>query len=246
MIQGSLKALGLVLLAFLLVSPVFGQAADRPQNFESIMLDDFDDPETSQWMVLGSKFINEDAYPLEYQLVEAWPEAVYRRPPEGEELRSLGIRAAFNRQGYNYLEIVPVEEGDDGDMVPRALPLPGRVRNLDMWVWGSNRSYYIEAILRDHRGITHTLHFGEIGFRGWHNIKMDIPTYIPQEVTYVPQRQGLELVKLVLWTRPEERVDQFYVYLDNLKCFTDTFDDPFDGELLADPEYVDQLWGGSE
>ena len=244
MIQGSLKALGLVLLAFLLVSPVFGQAADRPSNFESVMMDNFDDPETSQWMVIGSKFINEDAYPLDYQLVEAWPEAVYRRVADEQELRSLGIRAAFDRRGYNYLEIIPVEEGEGGELVPRAIPFQGRVQNLDMWVWGSNRSYYVEVQIRDYRGIVHTLHFGDIGFRGWNNLQVQIPTYIPQEVTYVPQRQGLELVKLVLWTRPEERVDQFYVYLDDLKYFTDTFDDPFDGELLADPEHIDQIWGG--
>ncbi len=244
MIQGSLKALGLALLAFLLVSPVFGQATDRPQNFESIMLDNFDDPETSQWMVVGSKFINEDAYPLEYQLIEAWPEAVYRRVADEQELRSLGIRAAFNRKGYNYLEIIPMGENEEGELVADPIPLPGRIQHMDMWVWGSNRSYYIEAQIRDHRGIVHTLHFGDINFRGWNNIKMYMPSYIPQEVSYVPQRQGLELVKLVLWTRPEERVDQFYIYLDDLKCFTDTFDDPFDGELLADPEYVDELWGG--
>ena len=75
---------------------------------------------------------------------------------------------------------------------------------------------------------------------------MQIPSWIPQEVRYVPQYKGLELVKIVLWTRPYEKVDRFFVYFDEIKVTTDVFEQPFDGELLANPERVEQLWSNAE
>jgi hypothetical protein len=90
------------------------------------------------------------------------------------------------------------------------------------------------------------LDLGAINFAGWRNLRVQIPTYISQSVQYVPQLKTLELVKLVLWTRPSERVDGFWVYLDQIKVFTDVFESPFDGEGLADPERIDELWNSAE
>jgi hypothetical protein len=258
--KGSLLVIGLALA--LLASPMsslFAQTSNRTTtNIQSVVLESFDDPEQANWVVCGSKFINEEFVvdtefsgcesPVRSQLIEAWPEALYRQPPEGETVRSLGVNAAFNRQGYNFLEMIPVQENEDGELVPDPIQIPGRLNNLDLWVWGSNRDYYMEVQLRDHRGIVHTLNLGNIGFRGWRNLRLEIPTYIPQEVVYVPQRQQLELVKLVLWTRPQERVDEFFVYVDHFKALADMFDEPFDGEQLANPDTVEQLWnqGGGQ
>lgn len=255
--KGSLLVIGLVLA--LLASPLhtlFAQTSNRTTNFESVVLESFDDPEQANWVVCGSKFINEEflvdsnftgcANTVRSQLVEAWPEALYRQPPEGVSPRSLGVNAAFDRQGYNYLEIMPATENENGELVEDPIQIPGEVQNLDLWVWGSNRNYYLELQLRDYRGIVHTLDLGNIAFRGWQNLRIEIPTSIPQEVIYVPQRQQLELVKIVLWTRPEERVDEFFVYFDNIKVFTDTFEQPFDGERLANPETVQELWNQGE
>ena len=132
--------------------------------------------------------------------------------------------------------------------MPDGIEIPGKVRDMNVWVWGSNRAYSLEVQLRDHRGIIHTLDFGSIRYRGWDNLQVNIPSYIPQEVVYVPQRRGLEVAKFVLWTSPRERVDEFFVYFDELRVTTDTFEEPFDGEELADPEYVEELWdeGGGE
>jgi hypothetical protein len=213
------------------------------------VLDDFDDPQESQYIVRGSKFINDeyvdDQGMVDHQLVNSWPAALYREEPEDRTLRSLGVHAAFNRKGYNYLEIIPASE-QDGELVPDAIPIPGTVRDMSVWVWGSNREYSLEVQLRDHRGIVHTLDFGDVAYRGWDNLRVQIPGYIPQEVVYVPQRRGLELVKFVLWTSPRERVNEFYVYFDEIRITTDTFEEPFDGEQLADPEYVEQLWSEGE
>jgi hypothetical protein len=53
------------------------------------------------------------------------------------------------------------------------------------------------------------------------------------------------LVKFVLWTKPHERVDDFYVYFDQVKIFSDMFESPFDGGDLADPEQVEKLWSAA-
>ncbi len=227
-----------VLALFVLAtSPLMAQM--RRPMINSVVLDDFNDP-SSQWMVRGSRFVNDDL--LDWEWVRTWPEALHRTEPEGVTLRSLGVRGGFDRIGYNYLEIIPAQEDGNGELVPRAIPLPGTALSLDLWVWGSNRSYYVDVQLRDHRGIVHTLRMGDINFRGWENIFVDIPTWIPQAVTYVPQRRGLELVKLVLWTRPNERVNEFYVYLDELRVVTNLAEDYWDGEELGDPDAVERLW----
>ncbi|TVR30785.1 MAG: flagellar filament outer layer protein FlaA [Spirochaetaceae bacterium] len=218
-------------------SPLLAQT--RRPMINSVVLDDFNDP-SNLWMVRGSRFVNDDL--LDWEWVRAWPEALHRTEPEDVTLRSLGIRAGFNRIGYNYLEIIPAQENEDGELVARTIPLPGTAQSIDMWVWGSNRDYYIDVQLRDHRGIVHTLRVGDINYRGWDNIFVDVPTWIPQQVSYVPQRRGLELVKIVLWTRPTERVNEFYVYLDELRVVTNLAEDYWDGEQLGDPDAVEQLW----
>jgi hypothetical protein len=47
---------------------------------------------------------------------------------------------------------------------------------------------------------------------------------------------------LRIWTQPTEKVGDFYVYIRQLKVLTDTFDSLFDGNDLADPAYVQELW----
>ncbi|MFP3958770.1 MAG: flagellar filament outer layer protein FlaA [Spirochaetaceae bacterium] len=244
--RGSLGyVLVLLSLMCLLAVPAFTQSRNVT-NVVSEVLDDFDDPQESRYIVRGSKFIADafvdDQGMVQSQHVRTFPTALYREEPEDRELRAFGINAAFDRKGYNYLEIIPASEDEDGNLAPDGIAIPGKVRDISLWVWGSNRDYSLEVQLRDHRGIVHTLDFGSISYRGWDNLKVDVPSYIPQEVVYVPQRQGLEIVKFVLWTSPRERVDEFYVYFDELRVTTDTFEEPFDGEKLADPDHVEQLW----
>jgi len=236
---GRLLGIGLVAAFLLLPFTIFAQQQQATTNYQSVVIESFDNPSESLWAVYGSKFITADM--PEYSWVKTWPDALYRIEPEGADLRSLGVRASYDRMGYNFLEFVPVEE-QDGELVPRGIPIPGRVRHLDMWVWGSNYDYYIELHLRDFRGMVHVLKLGDIGFMGWRDLRIEIPTWIPQGVTYVPQFKGLELVKIVLWTRPEEKVDGFFVYFDEIKVETDLFEAPFDGEVLANPDRVQRLW----
>ena len=127
----------------------------------------------------------------------------------------------------------------------KGIPIPGTVDTIGVWVWGSRRDYYLDVQLRDFRGVVHTLRMGDVSFRGWQNLQIQVPTSVPQESNYVLQEEGLEIVKLVLWTRPQERVDEFYIYFDEIKVVTDMFRRRFDGEELADPERIEELWSGS-
>jgi hypothetical protein len=234
---------------FLLALPIFSD--EMTTNLQSTIIEDFDNPAESPWMILGSKFSSilktdsgDDVYPKS-AFIETWPEALYKKKPEGKELRAFGIQGKFDRKGYNFIEIIPVKKADDGKMVPRSIPLPGRVKNMDLWVWGSNFDFYLEVHIMDHIGITHVLNFGDIKHIGWKNLGVNIPGSISQSVMYAPKRKAIELVKFVLWTKPHERVDDFYVYFDQVKIFSDMFESPFDGGDLADPEQVEKLWSAA-
>lgn len=247
------RLLGLSLVAALLVPMVNFAQQQATTNYQSIVIEDFDNPEESRWTVEPGRFIA-DGFPR-VAYVRTFPQALYRREPEDRELRAFGVQAAFDRQGYNYLEFVPVRENDEGEMVPRGIPIPGRVRFLDMWVWGSNFDYYMDIHLRDYRGMVHVIKLGDIFYRGWRNLRVQIPTWIPQDAPYIAELRagefasdlrGLELVKIVLWTRPRERVNGFFVYLDEIKVETDLYRAPFDGEDLREPGYVQDLWAEGE
>lgn len=243
--RGVLLAVSLML--FILI-PGAAFSDEVTVNLQSRVIEDFDDPEGSPWMVRGSKFSSiietdsgQDVYPKS-GFIATWPEPLYRRPPQDKDLKVFGVHGKFDRMGYNFIEIIPAKKGEDGKLEPRTIPIPGRVKNMDVWVWGSNFKYYLEAHIMDHKGITHTLDFGDINFIGWRNLQVNIPGHISQSIMQVPALKGLELVKFVLWTRPSERVDNFYFYLDEVKVFTDLFETPFYGEDLTDPEMVEKLW----
>lgn len=239
-----------ILLVLLLAAAAGADEVTR--NWQSIVLEDFDDGD-SRWIVRGGKFLaveGEDtdyAFPFEYQIVEGvWPEAMGE--PDADNPGVMGVQASFTRRGYNYLEFIPVEDEDDdeGNPIPRGIDIPGRPMAIDVWAWGSNYAYYLELQVRDYRGVVHTLKLGDLGYAGWRNLVTDIPNYIPRAVRFVPQRRRMELVKVVLWTRPEESVAGFHFYLDQIKVLTDMFENPFDGEALANPEFVQDVWGSRQ
>ncbi len=236
------RFLGAVVAVFLLALPLSAQT-QQTRSLRSIVLESFDDPDARTWVVTASKFSPEDLPESAY--VRTWPDQLYREEPEGQELRALGVRAAFTRKGYNFVELTPSTEDENGELQPQGIPIPGTVDTIGVWVWGSRRDYYLDVQLRDFRGVVHTLRMGDVSFRGWQNLQIQVPTSVPQESNYVLQEEGLEIVKLVLWTRPQERVDEFYIYFDEIKVVTDMFRRRFDGEELADPERIEELWSGS-
>ena len=86
---------------------------------------------------------------------------------------------------------------------------------------------------------------GGIKFVGWQNLNASIPYYIPQQGGYITPggfNKNLELVKIVLWTKPTENVSGFNIYIDQIKILTDTFVTRFDGDDLANPDKVQDIW----
>jgi hypothetical protein len=253
--HGGFRAVCGVLLVCMAVFSAYGD--ERTVNSEAVIIESFDGDTAHEWTVEGrtssyefdwhkeaSKFatvLDGDAYPkLTY--VPAWPQALFGNNRQGNDYKSLGIWGRFNRRGYNWIDIYPVEVGTT---TPFEIPLPGRVHYLDMWVWGSNLQFYVEAFVRDYQGVVHTLKLGDIAYTGWKNLRVSIPNSIRQSKRILPHYAGLQFVKFRIWTQPYERVDDFYIYLDQFKIVTDTFESFFDGDELADPEHVQELWAVS-
>jgi hypothetical protein len=256
--QGSLKIICLIVWACITVFSAYGQ--DKAVSWETRVLETFngDDDAPYIWKTQASRFIsvvrnangepvqdsngNNTRYPL-LAYVEAWPMAVFGGRPATQQ-RSLGLHGRFDRRGYNWIDLYPVL-ADDPDEKPFEIPIPGRISNLDMWVWGSNHKFYIEAFVRDYRGVIHSLYMGNIAFAGWRNLNVNVPTNIPQARRILPSYAGLTFVKFRIWTQPDERVDNFYIYFKQLKVLTDMFENLFDGNDLADPGHVQRLWSGN-
>jgi len=240
--QISFKIISLIVLACVMVLSSFAQ--EKPISFETKILESFNGDSEYTWKTDASKFISKKddvQYPL-LTFVEAWPIAAFGYNRNGDQtIKSLGLNGRFDRKGYNWIDIYPVK-ADDPDGNPAEIPIPGRVRNMDLWVWGSNLKYYIEIYLRDYQGVVHMIRLGDISYVGWRNLSVNIPTHIPQGKRVLPAYAGLTFVKFRLWTQPVEKVDNFFVYFKQLKILTDVFENLFDGNDLADPQHVDSLW----
>ena len=258
---GSIIAVCLVVLVCIAVPSVYGD--DRTVALTSIVIESFNGDTTTHewndgrhqrsfefsWAMNASRFAtktsdndgNEINYPIS-TFVDAWPVALFGFNREGRDLKSFGINGRFDRQGYNWIDIYPV--GEDGE-TPFEIPLPGRVRSLDMWVWGANQNFYIEAYLRDYQGMVHVLRLGNINHAGWRNIGVNVPNHVRQGRRVLPAHAPLQFVKFRLWTQPIEKVDNFFVYFRQFKILTDIFESFFDGDDLADPDLVREFWANS-
>ena len=261
--QGSFRAVRHVvfLLSMLIFTASFVIGDTYVADYRSIILEAFNGDRTHEWSFGGqtfnyeydwaldaSKFTttnNSDVFPKQ-TYVEAWPAQLYGVNRNGEQdLKSFGVWGRFDRRGYNWVDIYPVvpdSEGVGEYPEPFEIPIPGRIRSLDMWVWGSNLNYTLEAYFRDYNGVVHAVDLGSISHTGWKNLSVQIPNSIRQEKRILPHLASLSFVKFRIWTTPLERVDNFYIYFNQFKILTDTFETYFDGNDLADPARVQELW----
>ena len=261
--QGSFRAVRHAFFLFLMLNSaaffVFGDT--NVVEYHAIILEKFNGDRTHEWsyggttysyeydwMLDASKFStssSSDTYPKQ-TYVEAWPIQLYGVNRNSEQdLRSFGIWGKFDRRGYNWVDIYPVKPGSESvgeGPEPFEIPIPGRLRSIDMWVWGSNLNYTLEAYFRDHTGVVHRIEMGSIHHTGWKNLSAQIPTSISQSQRILPHFAGLTFIKFRLWTLPLERVDNFYVYFNQFKIVTDAFESYYDGDDLGDPDKVREFW----
>jgi len=243
--HGSFKIICLIVWACITVFAVYSD--DKPISFETKILESFNGDSEYTWKVQASKFATktDDVTFPRLTYVEAWPIAAFGYNRDGKDpQKSLGINGRFDRMGYNWIDLYPVK-ADDSDERPYEIPIPGRVRNIDMWVWGSNLRYYIEIYVRDYQGVIHPIRLGDISYVGWRNLNVNMPTHIAQSRRIIPAFAGLKFVKFRIWTQPVEKVNNFYIYFKQLKILTDVFESLFDGNDLADPNHVETLWASN-
>lgn len=228
-------------------------ADENTVNLESRVVQDFSKPEAQNWFVLGSKF-KTDGFPR-LGFIKGGPTAIIGDDPAAvANARSLSVAMMFDRMEYNWIDVIPGTPDK-----PIEVPLPGRVKMIDMWVWSGNFNYYLEAYVRDYRGVVYTIPMGDLNFVGWKNLRISIPDNVPQSKKYLPKREGLTLVKFRIWTRPGEvvvipgtegasDVDRAVKFnFNNIKVLTDTFESLFDGDTLANPDvYKDALGAGAK
>jgi hypothetical protein len=227
-------------------------ADENTVNLESKIIQDFSKPEAQNWFVLGSKFSTGD-FPR-CGFIKGGPTAILADPSADKNTQSLGVAMLFDREEYNWVDIIPGTKDK-----PVELPLPGRVKMFDLWVWSGNYNYYLEAFIRDYRGVVHTLSMGDLDFVGWKNIRVNVPDNIIQAKKYLPKREGLSFVKFRIWTRPLEVVvipgaadrsdldKSVKFYFNNIKVLTDTFESLFDGDALTNPDaYKDAFGAGAK
>jgi len=251
---GSIKTVCLAVLSCMAI-----MAANAQSNvyLTSIVLEDFNDVAEHNWIegnserkfnfswgVDWSQFgrgiqLGESEFAEEVELtyVNAWPLSLLGFQPPQEKGKSLGIRGSFRRPGHNWIDIYPV-----ADNKPFEVPMPGRIQRMEVWVWGSNLNYTLQAYVRDNGGKVHILDFGSINHTGWKSMALDLPVYISQTRRVLPSFARLHFIKFRVWTQPTEKFSEFYVYFNQFKVVTDVFDSRFDGDDLADPDRLDEFW----
>ncbi len=208
---------------------------------------------------LASRYATED-FPVS-KYTNSWPIDLFGvNPQDSETLQTFGIRVKFDRQGYNYFGVYTGTE-IDGEWSAQALPLspddlPGRIKNINVWVWGANYNYTIEMHVRDYQGVTHVfpMHVvsginyqryrsGSLQFVGWRKMAANVPNNVRQDSSYSLQDYRLKFIKFVVRTDPYERVDDFYIYFDQMQVTIDTYSNFYDGKDLAQPERIRDIWG---
>jgi hypothetical protein len=236
--KGGILIVSLIFFACLSVASLFADATTT--TLESIVVETFDGDSSYEWVTDGIKYASKK----DYGLFPVYPQALHRTAAEAEGKQAFGLNGQFQRRGYNWIDIYPVSK-ENPDAGAAEIPLSGLVRQLDVWVWGSNLNYRLEVYLRDYTGMIHRIDLGSLRFFGWKNLHAAIPSDFPMSDRALPtKKNSSRFVKFRLWTDPYERVNDFYLYLDHLKVLSDTFTTRFDGDELADLDKAQELWAG--
>ncbi|MBP3608351.1 MAG: flagellar filament protein FlaA [Treponema sp.] len=231
---------GMVLLtslAFLLVLgvPVFAQPSSRA--VETFIIDNFDDKGEYEWSwnINTSRFIDsENGFP-KMSYFEGQPNSLKVLNKDKDSTpKVLGVKTSYLRKGENWFEVYPEKDGKAYE-----IPFLGTVTQIDFWVWGANYLYFVDLLVRDADGRVHTLPAGNLAFEGWRNVIVSMPTYIRQHSRLRSGPTSLTFVGFRVRTDPDEYVDDFNIFFDQLKYTTNTLSNIFDGYELKDIDFGD-------
>lgn len=232
-------------LFFVVCMPVFAQPNSK--SVETILIDTFDDPDGKpfKWTVQASRSIHvgkdsngnavpEDTYP-KMAYVEGIPNSLrsYRTESDGTPY-VLGVQVKYDRKGDNWFEIYPTDK-ETGE--PYEAPLLGNAAQLDFWVWGANYAYYLEVLIRDANGTVHVLPATTLNYEGWRNLVVAIPSTVHQHSRLRSGPETATFVGFRVRSAPNEFVDDFVIYFDQLRYTSYTMSYIYDGFELRKPNF---------
>jgi len=171
-----------------------------------------------------------------------------------EKKKILGLKFRFRYPGSNVVTIEAPKEVDwkdrtavmtydqalRTDVQERGLQIPGRAKAISLWVHGRGFPYTLELWVKDFKGDVHILEKQSINFVGWRPMIFDIPQNLPQSSDSYPVTRTAKLVRLVIrevtsvsgeHSRTSARnASDVYVFFDQIKVLTDTYEVFFDGQ----------------
>lgn len=211
---------------------LFAQPSSRSVAVE--LIDDFDaEPDGAKWTVNSSRYVAE-GYP-KFGYFPGIPNSlkVFQKE-DAPEPKVFGVRTAYNRKGDNWFEIVRMKDDkiDEYNFV-------GIVDHLDFWVWGANYLYYLEVMVRDSNGRVHVLPAGNLAFKGWKNVIVKIPTWMPQQSKLRSGPHYMTFVGFRIRTDSNEYVDDFTIYFDKIQYMTNSLSYIYDGYELNENDFAD-------
>lgn len=228
-----------LLLGFCL--PAVAQPSSRA--VETFVIDNFDNTGDKEWTwnVQASRFIDSEKGFPKITYFDGAPNSL-KELLKGHEDSSkvIGVKTSYLRKGENWFEVYPEKDGK-----PYEIPFIGTVTQIDFWVWGANYLYYIDLLVRDADGRVYTLPAGNLAFEGWRNLIISIPTYIRQHSRLRSGPKTMSFVGFRVRTDPDEYVDDFNIFFDQLKYTTNTLSNIFDGYELKDIDFGDTTAKGS-
>lgn len=223
-----LKVLVNLALVFVVCVPAFSQPNSK--SVETFVIDNFDTEQEWGWTVNASRFIAE-GYP-KYGTFSGIPNSLKPFQNPDVEPKVLGVQTAFNRKGDNWFEVIPVKDGN-----PYEIPLTGNVSNIDLWVWGANYLYYLEIMVRDAEGRVHVLSAGNLAYKGWRNVIVNIPGWMVQESRLRSGPKTMTFVGFRVRSDAAEYVDDFTIYFDHVKYTSNSLSYIYDGYELQDTDF---------
>jgi len=228
-----------LLVAFCL--PAVAQPSNRA--VETIVVDNFDDTGSNEWTwnITASRFIDSEKGFPKMSFFEGQPNSLKALNTNKDATpKVLGVKTSYTRKGENWFEVYPEKDGKAFE-----IPLLGNVSQIDFWVWGAKYLYYIDLLVRDADGRVYTLPAGNLTFNGWKNVIVSIPTYIRQNSRLRSGPRTMSFVGFRVRTDPNEYVDDFNIFIDQLKYTTNTLSNIYDGYELTYIDFGDSSKGSS-
>lgn len=226
-----------VFIRFALLSAFCLPAVAQPSSraIETFVVDSFDNNGEHEWTwnIQTSAFVDADnGYPkLDYFDGQPNSLRILNDNPDAQP-KVLGAEIAYKRKGENWFEIYPEKDGKAYE-----IPFKGTVTQIDFWIWGANYLYYIDLLVRDADGRVYTLPAGNLAYNGWKNVIVTVPSYIRQRSRLRTGPRTMMFVGFRIRTDPDEYVDKFDIFFDQLKYTTNTLSNVFDGYELQNVDF---------